>query len=161
MDRQSHSAENEVWAPFAKALQNTPLRYLNSLRLEHALKLRKEGRLESLRGFLRKVWGSACRENPFDSANSLLLAEELAQRIREAEEEWRQIDKDLFKIIGAEARVGVLAAGLLIASGHAEFLAAAAVVAGVANVASSTLQRHSFPDRFPAAFFMKVQENDT
>ena len=87
LDRESHSAENKVWAPFAKALQNTPLRYLNSLRLEHALTLRKEGRLESLRGCLRKVWAAACTENPFDSANSLLLAEELGERVREAEEE--------------------------------------------------------------------------
>ncbi|OFW18635.1 MAG: hypothetical protein A3H27_14450 [Acidobacteria bacterium RIFCSPLOWO2_02_FULL_59_13] len=161
LDRESHSAENKVWAPFAKALQNTPLRYLNSLRLEHALTLRKEGRLESLRVFLRKVWTGACTENPFDIANSLLLAGELAERIREAEEEWKQIDRDLFKIISKEAVGGLLAAGPLIAAGHAEFLAAAAVVAGAANLVHSTSQRRSFPDRFPAAFFMKVQENDT
>ena len=37
LDRESHSAEKKVWAPFAKALQNTPLKYLNNLRLEHAL----------------------------------------------------------------------------------------------------------------------------
>ena len=35
LDRESHSAENRVWAPFAKAFQNTPFKYLNSLRLEH------------------------------------------------------------------------------------------------------------------------------
>jgi hypothetical protein len=161
LDRESHSAENKVWAPFAKALQNTPLRYLNSLRLEHALTLRKEGRLESLRGFLRKVWTDACTENPFDSANSLLLSEELAERIRDAEQEWKRIDRDLLKIVGTAAVGGLLAAGPLIAAGHAEFLAAAAFVAGAGPLTHSTLQRRSFPDRFPAAFFMKVQENDT
>lgn len=161
LDREFHSAENKVWAPFAKALQTTPLRYLNSLRLEHALTLRKEGRLESLRGFLRKVWKDACTENPFDSANSLLLSEELAERIREAEEEWKQIDRDLLKIVGTAAISGLLAAGTLIAAGHAEFLAAAAFVAGAGPLTNSTLQRRSFPDRFPAAFFMKVEEKDT
>jgi SEC-C motif-containing protein len=37
LDRESHSAENKVWAPFAKALQDTQLRYLNNLSLDHAL----------------------------------------------------------------------------------------------------------------------------
>jgi AraC-like DNA-binding protein len=87
LDRDSHSAENQVWSPFAKALQNAPLRYLNNLRLDHALTLRKEGRLESLRGFLRKVWKQASTEKQFDSENALLLADELGQEIRQAEQE--------------------------------------------------------------------------
>jgi hypothetical protein len=161
LDRKSQSAENQVWAPFAKALQNASLKYLNNLRLEHALTLRKEARLESLRRFLRKVWASACTEEPFDDANSLLLAEELADRIREAELEWKEIDTDLLKIVGAEAITGILAAGPLTAAGHAEFLAAAAALAGVVDLATSTLRRRSFPDRFPAAFFMKVQHSET
>jgi AraC-like DNA-binding protein len=152
LDRESHSAENKVWAPFAKALQDTPLRYLNNLRLDHALRLRAEGRLESLRGFLGRVWNDARREDEFDSKNAVLLAEELAQRIREAEQEWRQIDSDLLKIVGKAAVGGLLAAGPLIAAGHAYFLAAAIGVAGVGPVINSTLKRHSFQDRFPAAF---------
>ena len=62
LDRESHSAENKVWALFAKAIQNTPLRYLNNIRLDHALTLRKEGRLESLRGFLTRVWKDAAQK---------------------------------------------------------------------------------------------------
>jgi AraC-like DNA-binding protein len=161
MDRESHSAENKVWAPFAKALQNTPLRYLNNLRLEHALTLRQEGRLESLRGFLARVWKDAGTENQFDGAGALLLSEELAERIRDAEREWEKIDRDLLRIVGGEAVAGLLAAGPLIAGGHAYFLAAAAAVAGVGPLINSTLRRRSFADRFPAAFFMKIEESDT
>jgi AraC-like DNA-binding protein len=157
LDRESHSAENKVWAPFAKALQNTTLKYLNNLRLEHALRLRKEGRLESLRGFLSKVWKDASTENQFDSANAVLLAGELAERIREAEQEWKNIDTDLLKIVGAAAAADLLAAGPLVASGHAYFLAAAAVVSGTVPLVISAKQRGSFPDRFPAAFFMKIE----
>jgi len=102
----------------------------------------------------------ACKEDPFDTTNSLLLAEELAERIREAEQEWKQIDIDLLKIVGAEAVTGLLAAGPLIASGYAGFLAAAVAVAGAGDLVHSTLRRRSFPDRFPAAFFMKVKVND-
>jgi SEC-C motif len=158
LDRESHSAENKVWAPFAKAVQNAPLRYLNNLRLDHALTLRKEGRLESLRGFLHKVWRDASTESQFASENAVLLAEELGARVREAEQEWKQIDTDLLRIVGAAAMGGLLAAGPLIAAGHASFLAAAATVAGAAPLISSARQRHSFPDKFPAAFFMKIDK---
>src|SRR5579859_352462 len=161
LDRESHSAENKVWAPFAKALQNTTLKYLNNLRLEHAFTLRKEGRLESLRGSLEKVWKEARTENQFDSANAVLLAEELAGRIRDAQQEWEKIDKDLLNIVGKTAVGGLLAAGPLIAAGHANFLAAAVVVAGVSPLVNSTRNRRSFPDRFPAAFFMKIRDSET
>lgn len=159
LDRQSHSAENKAWAPFAKALQDAPLKYLNEMSLETALILRKEGRLESFRGFLRRAWKDACVEDPFDEVNAQFLAEELLERVREAEIEWDQIDKDLIKIIGAELCAGLLTAGPLIASGHAAFLAAAAVSAGAATLAVSTKQRRQFPDRFPAAFFMNLSDD--
>ncbi len=159
LDRESQSAENKTWAPFAKALQDSPLSCLNSLRLDHALVLRKEGRLESLRAFLRRVWKEAKTTSDFASENALLLTEELRQRIREAEEEWRTIDRDLVKIVGKVAVGELLAAGPLIAAGHAYFLAAAIAIGGLGPVVDSTMQRRSFADRFPAAFFMKVDED--
>ncbi len=159
IDRESHNAENKVWAPFAKALQEAPLRYLNALRLEHALTLRREDRLESLRGLLLKAWKAARTEKQFDSENAVLLAEELGERVREAEEEWKKIDTDLLKMVGAGAVGGLIAAGPLIAAGHADFLAAAVLVGGGMPLVNSTLRRRSFPDRFPAAFFMKIEED--
>lgn len=159
LDRKSQSAINKIWAPFAKALQNTPLKYLNNLRLEHALTLRREGRLESLRGFLAKVWKGARTEKEFDSENALLLSEELGIQIRAAEQEWKQLDRDLLKFISPFALSGLLSAGPLIATGHAEFLAAAAAVAGGLSLAGSRWQRRLFPDRFPAAFFMKIDKD--
>lgn len=160
LDRAAHSAENKVWAPFAKALQNTSLRYLNSVRLEHALTLRNEGRLESLRRFLTKVWTGARMDDHFDAANAVLLGEELAERISEAEIEWRKIDADLARSIGKVAAGSLFAAGPLIAAGHAFFLAAASAVAAGTTLVDSTLKRRSFADRFPAAFFMKIETRD-
>lgn len=160
LDRATHSAENKVWAPFAKALQNTSLRYLNGVRLEHALTLRNEGRLESLRRFLTKVWTDASAEDKFDAANAVLLGQELAERISEAELEWRKIDADLARSIGKVAAAGLFAAGPLIAAGHAYFLAAASAVAAGTTLVDSTLKRRSFADRFPAAFFMKIEDTD-
>ncbi|HUV50347.1 MAG TPA: hypothetical protein VMW78_04930 [Anaerolineae bacterium] len=161
IDRDSNNVENKVWAPFSKAIQNANLRYLDGLRLDHALTLRMEGRLRSLRLFLRRVWKDACTENPFDETNAYLLAEELQEKVQEAEGEWKKIDQDLIKIVGAALSAEFLAAGPLIAAGHAEFLAAAAVAVGATTLATSTAKRRRFRDRYPAAFFMKVSDVDS
>lgn len=158
LDRQSHNAENKEWAPFAKAFQGLGLKYLDNLRLEHALTLRKEERLESLRVFLRKVWRSACADNPFSEINVKLLADELKDEVRKAEQEWKQIDRNLLKWFGAELGTGLLAAGPLISSGHAEFLAAAIATAGTFTLASTSSQRRSFQNKFPAGFFIKLKK---
>lgn len=159
LDRESQSAENKVWAPFAKAVQNASLKYLNELRLDHALTLRTEQRLESLRSFLRKVWKSACAGDSFDETNATHLAEELGEQIRIAEEEWKQIDRDIMKLVGGELTAGLLAAGPLIAAGHGAFLAAAAAAAGTFTLGSALTKRAGFCDKYPAAFFMKLKDN--
>ena len=159
IDRSKNNAENRVWSPFAKAFQESPLKFLNNLKLEHALQLRKEGRLESLRSFLLRVWKQARTEQPFDETNVRLLAEELRDEVSFAKEEWKKIDQDLIKIVGREAGTGLLAAGPLIAAGHGIFVGAAAATVGAATLASSYKRRKQFPDRFPAAFFMNIEKS--
>ncbi len=158
IDRSKNNAENRVWSPFAKAFQESPLKFLNNLKLEHALQLRTEGRLESLRSFLLKVWKQARTEEPFDETNARLFAEELRDEVSLAKEEWDKIDQDLIKIVGGEAGAGLLAAGPLIAAGHGLFVGAAAAAVGAATLAASYKRRKHFPDRFPAAFFMNIEK---
>jgi len=154
-DRESNNIVNKEWAPFAKAFQDIELKYLNNLSLEHALILRKEERLESLRVFLRKVWRSARTAEPFSEANVQLLAEELKDEIKKAEEEWKQIDRNLLKWFGAELSAGLLAAGPLIASGYGTFLAAAIASAGAITLGTTQGDRKSFQSKYPAAFFLR------
>jgi len=157
IDRKSANAINKEWSPFAKAFQNMELKYLNNLSLEHALKLRQENRLGSLRAFLRKVWNDARSTELFSEANAKLLADELNEEVRKAEEEWKQIDRNLIKWFGAELSTGLLAAGPLIASGHAAFLAAAAASAGLTTLASTRGERTSFQTKYPASFFLDLK----
>ncbi len=157
IDRESQNMENKEWAPFAKAFQDLELKFLNNLKLEHALILRKEKRLEHLRVFLRKVWKSACTTESFSEVNAKNLADELVSEIRRAEVEWKQIDLDLLKWFGAELSAGLISAGPLIASGYGAFLAAAIAISGTFTLGSTQLKRKSFQDKFPAAFFMKLK----
>ena len=158
IDRSKNNAVSRVWSPFAKAFQESPLQFLNNLQLKHALQLRAEGRLDSLRNFLLKVWKSARTEEAFDETNARLFAEELKEKVALAKEEWEKIDRDLINIVGKEAGAGLLAAGPLIAAGHGVFLGAAAAVVGAATLAAAYKDRKHFPDRFPAAFFMDIEK---
>lgn len=157
IDRESQNVESREWAPLAKAFQNLEFKYLNNLNLEHALILRKEKRLEHLRVFLRKVWKSACTAEPFSEINANLLADELKDEIKKAEVEWKKIDRKLLDWVGIEATAGLMAAGPMIASGHCSFLAAALALGGIIKLGVTQLERKSFQDKIPAAFFMKLK----
>lgn len=157
LDRDQSGIRQPEWSPLAKAFQNANLKYLNALDLSHALAIRQEGRLASLRAFLKKVWSAAASRNPFAEQNAQYLADELDSEVRTTEEEWKQIDRDLIKWLGGEA-AALLSTGPFIASGQAEFLAAAAVFAGATTLTASYLQRRGFQDKYPAAFFMKLSK---
>jgi hypothetical protein len=158
LDREQSGIRQIEWSPLAKAFQNANLKYLNTLDLNHALAIRKEGRLASLRAFLKKVWSAAATEDQFAEQNAQYMADELDAEVRSTEEEWKQIDRDLVKWLGGEAAAALLSAGPLIASGHAGFVAAAALTAGAATLTASYQQRRGFQNKFPAAFFMKLSK---
>jgi hypothetical protein len=158
LDRDSHSAQNKGWAPFAKAVQNAQFRYLDQVSLRDALALRQEGRLERFRSFFHKVWRDAVKGDEYDEANAIALADELHEKVREAEDEWRKIDTDLLKMLSAGVTASALSAGPLVTSGHASFLAAAVAITGGTGLTWSTMRRRGFANRFPAAFFMDLSE---
>ena len=93
----------------------------------------------------------------FSEANAKLLAEELAEETIKAEEEWKQIDRNLLKWFGAELGSGIAAAGPMIASGYGQFLAAAVAVSGITTLGATQGERKSFKKKYPAAFFLKLK----
>ena len=105
------------------------------------------------------MWKSACTTESFGDINAKLLADELKDEVKKAEEEWKQIDRDLTKWAGGGLFAGLLAAGPMIATGHGAFLPAAGVAtAGLVTLGVAHSKRKSFQDKFPAAFFMKLEK---
>lgn len=155
LDREGRSEETQTWSPFAKAFHGAELKYLNNVNIQNAFTLRKEDRLQNLRVFLRRVWKQACDTQSFDQVNSMLLAEELQSEVNKANDEWKQIDRELLKYAGG-ASAGLITSMPMIGTGQGAFLAAASVVAGAAAVGASAWQHHGFEDKFPAAFFLRL-----
>lgn len=158
IDRNNDGVDPGEWEPLAKAFQNVKLQYLDAASLDHALILRQEERLSRLRTFLRKTWAAACTGNPYGEHNVQLLTDALEGEVAAAEEEWKQIDRDLLKWFGGESAATLLAAGPLISSGHAGFLGAAFVTASTTTLISAALKRKGFKDKLPAAFFMDLKK---
>lgn len=155
LDRTGRTPETEAWSPFAQAMQEATLHYLDDVSLSDALALRRDGRLEELRVFLRRVWAQACDTNSYARVNGQLLAEELATEIAKADDEWKQIDRDLLRNAGSIG-AGIATAATMFGSGQGGFVAAAAVIGGLPLLAASAWQRRGFARRFPAAFFLRL-----
>jgi hypothetical protein len=157
LDRTEAGIDSGAWAPFAKAFQELPLRFLDDVPLEAALVLRKEGRLQPMRDFLRKTWNGTTKVDPFADQNATNLAAELSDKLREAESEWQKIDTELAETALKTLGAGVLAAGPAIASGFGSWLGASLALGGTAALVRSHRSRSTYKLRYPAGFFVDLQ----
>lgn len=100
----------------------------------------------------RRVWISCSTNDGFDKNNIENLSAELIEHINIAEAEWRKIDENLVKWFGSES---VLGTTIAVSVGSAFWIPAIAVAAaGMVNLGQSTVARHRFMPRYPAAFFI-------
>lgn len=157
LDRAEAKVDPERWSPFAKAFQGLPFKYLNAVPLPAALELRHHGRLERMRGFLRRVWHSSAEGDEFADANVPQLAAELQHEVGEADAEWKAIDRELLQWFGTELVGGLLAAGPAIALGGAEWVGFGLAAGGLTNLVVSTMKRTAHLTRYPAGFFAKLE----
>jgi hypothetical protein len=158
LDKQRGGFDPKRWSPFSKAFQGLPWRFLDNVPLEAAHRLRNQGRLEDMRSFLRKSWRAAAPETPFDEGAASNLAAELNERMRDAEVEWSQIDRDLMKWAGSELAVGLLGAAPAISLGAVSWAAGGMVAAGITNLAITHRRRAEWETKFPAGFLVKLRK---
>lgn len=154
LDRSEAKIDSAKWTPFAKAFQEVDIKYLENVPLEAALRLREQGRLDEMRSFLRKVWRSTGAIDSFDDSNAENLASELREKVREAEDEWAKIDRELLKWFGG---IGALGA---IATGQVGWIPSAisTVIGGAVSLGVAQHQRIAFGKKFPAGFFLKLKK---
>lgn len=86
-----------VWTPLTNAFQKLDFSFLNNLDPNFAYSLRDDGRLESFRNFLRKVWktvGGTLDASKIEST-SRDFADELTYEYQKADEEWKGINNKI------------------------------------------------------------------
>jgi hypothetical protein len=158
VDRNRQGLDREAWSPFARAFQAVSMNYLNNVPLPAALHVRQEGKLESMRSFFRRVWKESSSPDEEAESNAANLAAELQEKVREAEAEWRAIDRELLRWFGSEFAAGALALGPAIALGGGEWAAAAVAIAGAANLMVARKKREELELKYPAGMLFKLRE---
>lgn len=145
------------WSSFAKSLQSADLKFLNNIKIENAIEIRKENYLERLRMFLSQTWKNCYEENMYSENNVFHLEEELKQRISEADIEWNTIKKKFISslMMGSAASLAVYPT---IANGSAELLIGSLALTGLTSLGLSWLDKNNFKKKFPASFFLKIEE---
>jgi len=151
IDHAECSSNNE-WSSLAQAIRGTDLKFLNNVEINHALKLRDQGRLGSLRTFMKKVWKHACSGIPCGEKIVQSLVDEFEKIVLESEEEWQQIERDLLDLLGKDV-------GQIISPGNATFFAAAYFDAGAISPVTSETRKIGSGDKCPAAFFVKLKKD--
>lgn len=159
LDRKINGIEINAWSTFAKAFQESDIKHFHGLDLHDLLRLRKDGYLDDMRSFLRRVWNTCSSGTTFSTNDVDNLTAELHGQIAKANAEWDKIDSSLVKWFGSES---VLGASIGVSLGTASWVPAAAIAgAGVINLVDAKIQRRSFLHNCPAGFFIDTVRNKT
>ena len=151
--KQDLDATAQTWSPLTNAFRGLPFKFLDKVDSEFACTIRKEGRLEGFRSYLRKLWSAIGGE--LDPAKSEPLArdfrDELTQAYSEAQAEWGAIDRDLLK--WAVPTVG----GALVTGAFSPIIAGGLAVAGLGEIIQAEMKRRDFRKKVPMSVFIDLE----
>src|SRR6266849_1176844 len=145
----------QVWSPLTRAFQQLRFKFLNKVDSSFACSLRKDGRLEGFRSYLRKVWRAV--EGGIDPSKAEGVArdfsDELTQAYSEAQAEWSGIDRDLLKWAVPKLGGAAMAGGTF----SPLFAAGGVVAAGMSEIIQAEMKRRSFRQKVPMSVFIDLE----
>lgn len=135
------------------AFQQLPFKFLDKVDSGFACAIRKEGRLEGLRSYLRKLWSTIGGELDTAKAESLArdFRDELTQAHGEAQAEWGAIDRDLVKW-AVPTLGGALVTGIF----SPAFALGGLAVAGLGEIIQAEMKRREFRKKVPMSVFIDL-----
>jgi hypothetical protein len=146
----------QAWSPLTKAFQQLKFKFLDKIDSNFACSLRKDGRLESFRSYLRKVWRAV--EGDVDAAKSEAVArdfsDELTQEYKGAEAEWDAIDREFLKWAVPKMGGAALAGGVF----SPAFAVGGFAVAGINELIQARLKKREFRKKVPMSVFIDLNK---
>ena len=152
--KQDLDATAQTWSPLTNAFQQLTFKFLDRVSSGFACTLRKEGRLEGFRSYLRKLWTTVGGEIDLAKAEPLArdFRDELTQAYSEAQAEWSGIDRDLLKWAAPTVGAG-LAAGVF-----SPIIAGGLAVAGFGEIIQAQMKRRAFRKKVPMSVFIDLEK---
>jgi hypothetical protein len=148
----------QVWSPLTHAFQQLDFKFLDQVDPNFAYSLRGDGRLESFRAYLRRLWKEVGGEPDVNKAQGLArdFGDELTGEYQKAVADWDEIDRSLIKQFGTTVVGGVSA----IVTGALNFQIplAGVAMAGVLELLNSRLRRLAFRKKVPMSVFIDLSK---
>jgi hypothetical protein len=146
----------QTWSPLTNAFQQLTFKFLDNVNSGFACSIRKEGRMEGFRAYLRKLWSGVGGELDPGKSESLArdFRDELTQAYSEAEAEWAAIDRELMKW-AVPTFGGALVAGMF----SPAFSLGGLAVAGLAEIVQAEMKRREFRKKIPMSVFIDLERN--
>ena len=151
----------QTWTPLTNAFHRLEFKFLNNVDSRFACELRTDGRLESFRAYLRRLWktiGGVPDANKIDGL-ARDFKDELTDEYGKAEAEWNRIDRDLIQWagVGVLAATGASMAGAIATGGFNLTLPALGLsAAGVLRILASQRERKEFRQKIPMSVFVDL-----
>ena len=151
--KQDLDATAQTWSPLTNSFHQLTFKFLDKVDSEFACTLRKEGRLECFRAYLRKLWTTVGGEVDVAKAGTLArdFRDELTQAYSEAQAEWGAIDRDLLKF--AVPTLG----GALVTGAFSPIIGGGLAVAGLGEIIQAQMKRREFRKKVPMSVFIDLE----
>ena len=151
--KQNLDATAQIWSPLTNAFQQLSFKFLDKVDSGFACTIRKEGRLEGFRSYLRKLWTTVGGELDLSKVEPLArdFQDELTQAHRQAQAEWSAIDRDLLKWA-----VPTLGAAL-VSGTFSPMFAGGLAVAGLGEIIQAEMKRREFRKKVPMSVFVDLE----
>lgn len=146
----------QVWTPLTNAFQRLNFQFLNKVDSDFANRMREEGRLESFRNFIRKIWNGLEGEPDLNKMDSLArdFSDELKDEYHKAEADWQEINTDLIKWAGTTVSGGIITGGLSL-----EIPALGFGLATVSKLIHTYYKKSTFRKKVPMSVFIDLSKN--
>ncbi|MBA7674149.1 hypothetical protein ES703_82356 [subsurface metagenome] len=147
----------KLWTPLTKAFQELDFRFLNNVDSKFAIEMRENGRLESFRSFLRKIWNSVGGDIDINKIDALSrdFKDELNFEYAKAKAEWNKIGRSLLKWIGSTA-AGSMITDSIVNGNISLYLAGGFTVAAVIELLVSRFKKSEFRKSIPMSVFIDL-----
>jgi hypothetical protein len=151
----------QVWSPLTHAFQQLDFKFLNQVDPSFAYSLRGDGRLESFRVFLRRLWKEVGGEPDANKAQGLArdFGDELTAEYQKAVADWEEIDQSLLKQFGTTLLGG--ASAIVTGALNFQIPLAGVAMAGVLELLNSRLKRRGFRKKVPMSVLIDLSKSRT
>lgn len=153
--QQDLSESARLWTPLTNAFQKLRFNFLDKVDPRFALEMRQDGRLQSFRAFLRKLWkqnqGTAIASSDNITEIARDYCDELDSEYQKAKADWASIDRDLLRWLGTTV------AGAIATGGFSLALSAGFGIGAVTALVESHRKRGEFRKKLPMSVFIDLE----